>query len=105
MGPVLLAASNGYQSTFPEAPFGMDTQSVCIMGPAGGAEAFAFRFFVAGEAPGTGVLVPQGEEVSWYPPFQKQGPLRIRNLRSFDSGFEDDVWNWSYLIVPSYNVD
>ncbi len=101
IGPLLLAASDGYQSTFPEAPFGMDTQSVCIMGPAGGAEAFAFRFFAAGEAPGTGVLVPQGANVSWSVPFQKHGPLMIRNLRSFDSGFEDDYWTWSYLIASA----
>ena len=105
LGPVLLAASNGYDSSFPEAPFGMDKQSVCTMGPAGGAEAFALRFFVAGEAPGSGVTVPQGGDVDWYPPFQKQGPLMIRNLRSFDSGLEDDDWNWSYLVVPSYYVD
>ena len=37
----------------------------------------------------------------WSAPFQKQGPLMIRNLRSFDSGFADDYWDWSYLIVPA----
>lgn len=101
LDPLLLAASDGLESTFPEAPFGIDKQSVCIMGPAGGAEAFAFRFFAAGEAPGTGVVVPQGADVIWSAPFQKQGPLMIRNLRSFDSGFEDDYRDWSYLVVPA----
>ncbi len=101
LDPVLLAASDGLESTFPEAPFGIDKQSVCIMGPAGGAEAFAFRFFAAGEAPGTGVIVPQGGNVIWSAPFQKQGPLMIRNLRSFESGFADDYWDWSYLVVPA----
>ena len=105
LDPLLLAASDGLDSTFPEAPFGIDKQPVCIMGPAGGAEAFAFRFFAAGEAPGTGVVVPQGANVIWPYPFPKQGPLRIRNLRSFDSGFADDYRDWSYLVVPTYQLD
>lgn len=98
---VLLAASDGLESTFPEAPFAMDTVSVCTMGPAGGAEAFAFRFFAAGEAPGSGITVPQGGSVIWSPPFEQQSPLMIRNLRSFESGFTDDYWNWAYLMVPA----
>lgn len=101
LDPLLLAASDGLETTFPEAPFGLDKVSVCIMGPAGGAEAFSFRFFNAGDPPGSGVVVPQGGNVIWSAPFQKHGPLMIRNLRSFESGFADDYWNWSYLVVPA----
>ena len=101
LDPLLLAASDGLQSTFPEAPFGVDKVSVCTMGPAGGAEAFSFRFFNAGDPPGTGITVPQGGNVIWSAPFQKHGPVMIRNLRSFESGFADDFWNWSYLVVPA----
>ncbi len=37
----------------------------------------------------------------WSAPFQKHGPVMIRNLRSFDSGFTGDNGNWSYLIAPA----
>jgi hypothetical protein len=101
LDPLLLAASDGLADTFSEAPFGVDKVSVCTMGPAGGAEAFSFRFFSAGDPPGTGVVVPQGGNVIWAAPFQKHGPVMVRNLRSFDSGFADENSNWSYLMAPA----
>ena len=101
LDPVLLAASEGLEGTFPEAPFGIDKVSVCKMGIAGGAEAFSLRFFAAGDPPGSGVTVTQGASVVWSASFQKHGPLMLRNLRSFESGFDDDYWNWSYLVVPA----
>jgi hypothetical protein len=63
--------------------------------------AFSFRFFNAGDPPGTGIVVPQGGNVIWSASFQKQGPVMNRNLRSFASGFTGDYWNWSYLVAPA----
>ncbi|AUX39717.1 uncharacterized protein SOCE26_011120 [Sorangium cellulosum] len=98
---LLLAAADGLDTTFPESPFLLYKELGCTTEFEGSRhEVYLFRFMEADLPDARGVFVPQGEERVWASSSSALGSLRIRNLRSYESGLPDDFWNWAYWIVP-----
>ncbi|WP_437677923.1 hypothetical protein [Sorangium sp. So ce131] len=98
---LLLAAADGLDTTFPESPFLLYKELECTTEFEGSRhEVYLFRFMEADSPDARGVFVPQGEERIWTSSSSALGSLRIRNLRSYESGLPDDFWNWAYWIIP-----
>jgi hypothetical protein len=64
----------------------------CITMPAA-VDSYAFQFSAAGSP---SLVVGMGQSRSWRVNGQE---MVVRNLRSYESGFCDDYWNWAFILV------
>ena len=97
-----LAAADGTDGTLDGSPFTIErVQLACELeddGLCGLPGIFAMRF-VPEDAPGSAVTVPMGGAESLTLP---ELDVVARNLRSYETGFCDDYWNWGYWVSPAW---
>lgn len=96
---LFLAGSEGSPTTLPGSPFTITTTALGCYPPTsqGCGQEDDYRFDVGGN---TGLVeVYQGE--SRFISVDGQPPLLFHNLRSFETGWCDDYWNWAYWVTPA----
>jgi hypothetical protein len=92
-GKLLLAVVDG-GGTFEGSPYQVAHVKLdCAFGDGPTAGIYAFEF--TGADGGPPLRVYMGETVPWT---NDGATLKVRNLRSFESGNYDDYWNWAYWI-------
>lgn len=106
-----LAGSEGSTTTLEGSPFRIDTMGLgCFPdpepSPCGVPENYALRFKeeLGGDEPGP--LLYMGESMLW--PVSDKGQYvnwQVRNLKSFETGYCDDYWNWGYYVAFSWPLD
>jgi hypothetical protein len=100
-----LVASDGFPDSPPATPFDVDKVPLgCYPGePSCGMPKDDFVFTFRSQLDPTSTLeLAMGETRDW----QLNGPngpilWTVRNLRSFESGYCDDYWNWAYWLRPA----
>ncbi len=104
-GALLLAANDGGEPVA-DAPFLAEHDQLgCHPAPTcngikTGADEYQFRFR-ARNVSADQVVVPMGETRDLVVDEASRAlPLRVRNLRSFQTERCDDYWNWAYWIAP-----
>ena len=99
---MIFAAADGTIETFPASPFSIDKFGLnCMPGEpsCGGITPDDYVLKFTELATGNHVEVPMGETASWTWTSQQPGYWGVQNLRSYESGYCDDSWNWAYRIT------
>lgn len=106
-----LAGSDGSTTTLDGSPFWIEPEALgCYPNPepspCGVPEDYALRFLQA-QGPGTpGPLLYMGESALLSVTDQGQyANWQVRNLKSFETGYCDDYWNWGYYVAFSWPLD
>ena len=102
---VWLAAADGVETTLDEAPFTVEKVALHCAVESG--QSYLLRFRLRDASLGDpGVDLGMGVEALWTP--AGKAPLeswRVRNLRSYESGAQDDYWGYGYWLVQQPGLD
>ncbi|MCC6522073.1 MAG: hypothetical protein IT373_05380 [Polyangiaceae bacterium] len=103
---VWLVAADGALTTFPGTPFAIEAEALgCYPNEPPGCgihDDYRLVFVPPGAQP---VALGMGETGSLWFPSQYPQYFDVRNLRSYETGWCDDYWNWAYFAVQNMMVD
>ncbi len=93
-----VAAADGTYGTLPDSPFKIGLIELPCWGPEEWSKSYSLHFETLDATPP--VTVAMGSTVEWI--WNSGHYMTVRNLRSFETGYDDDDWNWGWWLTGDF---